>query len=91
MATRVQVILDEEEKELFRRRAELAGLSLSAWLRKAAREKLAFEERNPGIKTAEELRAFFSACDARERGKEPDWEEHLSVIEDSIRGGGPNT
>lgn len=33
--------------------------------------------------TVEELRAFFSACDCREEGREPDWQDHLAVIEAS--------
>ncbi len=38
--TRIQVLLDEAEREEFRRQAEREGVSLSAWLRRAARERL---------------------------------------------------
>jgi hypothetical protein len=31
----------------------------------------------------EDLDALFAACDAREEGTEPDWEEHLAMIERS--------
>ena len=41
MATRVQVILDEAEREAFRAIAEQEGLSLSAWLRQAGKDRLA--------------------------------------------------
>ena len=37
--------------------------------------------------TIVELRAFFSACDRREEGREPDWQDHLAVIEASKRSG----
>ena len=37
--------------------------------------------------TVEELEEFFKACDAMEGpGREPDWEEHLRVIDRSRRG-----
>jgi hypothetical protein len=35
----------------------------------------------------EELRSFFSECDRRETGTEPDWEQHVRVIERSRRSG----
>ena len=59
--TRIHVPLDEAEKERFRRQAEREGKSLAAWLRDAAREKLAAAERRPAIETVEELRAFFAS------------------------------
>ena len=79
--------LDEAEKERFRRQAEREGKSLAAWLRDAAREKLAAAERRPAIETVEELRAFFASCTSREKRREPDWDEHRRVIERSIRSG----
>jgi hypothetical protein len=91
MASRVQVILDEEERELFREAAAREGIPLSAWLREAGRERLAVQERRRQVTTAKDLRAFFAACDKREKGVEPDWEEHRSVIERSIRSGRSDT
>jgi hypothetical protein len=90
MATRIQVVLDEAEREAFRRQAELEGLSLSAWLRQAGREKL-HAHRPSAITTEAELRAFFEACDQREQGREPDWEEHLAVMERSRTAGAAET
>lgn len=87
MATRVQVILDEQEKEVFQRQARREGLSLSAWLRRAGEARLKLKATPPRIETLDELRAFFSACNAREEGQEPDWEEHRAVLEASIRSG----
>jgi len=85
--TRIHVPLDEAEKERFREQAEREGKSLAAWLREAARDKLAAAERQPAIETVDELRAFFAACTARETRQEPEWEEHRRVIEGSIRSG----
>ncbi len=85
--TRIHVPLDEAEKERFRQHAEREGKSLAAWLRDAARDKIAAAQRNPAIDTLDELRGFFAACTARETRAEPEWEEHRRVIEGSIRSG----
>jgi hypothetical protein len=74
--------MDEIEREAFRRAAANDGLSLSDWLRRAARERLEQREA-PALSSAEDLRAFFEACDRREQGVEPDWQEHRAVIEES--------
>jgi hypothetical protein len=79
---RIHIVVDENEKLRFRTRAEREGKSLSAWLRDAAREKLA-EESQVRLETVEELRDFFFACNRRETGTEPDWEQHVRVIKTS--------
>ncbi len=84
---RIQVPIDESERERFRQQAEREGKSLAAWLRQAGREKLVAAERARPLDTLEELQAFFAECDGRESGSEPDWEEHRRVIETSIRSG----
>jgi hypothetical protein len=91
MAIRVQVILPEPDWELFRRQAAREGLSLSAWFREAARERLKKSHTGPSIQSVEDLRAFFEACDERELGQEPDWDEHLEVISRSKRTGDSGT
>ena len=91
MATRIHIILDEAEKERFRRQAELEGKSLAAWLRDAAREKLADDERRTQLDSVEALRAFFSECDRRETEAEPDWDEQRKLIERSARSGASDT
>ena len=91
MAIRVQVILPEQDWDLFRRQAAVEGLSLSAWFREAARERLKKSYTGPIIHSVEDLRAFFKACDEREPGQEPDWDEHLEVIRRSIRTGDSGT
>ncbi len=85
--TRIHILLDESEKERYRRQAERVGMSLGAWLRQAARDKLAVEERRTQINTLQELRALFETCDVREGASEPDWNEHRRVIEASRRSG----
>ena len=84
---RIQVLLDPGERERFRRLAREHGLSLSAWLRNAALKQAAAEDQMPKLRSVGELRAFFAQCDARESGREPDWEEHLAVIDTSRRDG----
>lgn len=91
MNRRIHIILDEAEKERFRRQAEREGKSLAAWLREAARERFAASREDVELRTLEELRAFFDACDRRETGPEPDWEEHRKVIERSRGSGATDT
>jgi hypothetical protein len=85
--SRIHIILDESDKERFRQRAAKEGKSLAEWIRLAAREKLTAAEQTERLDTAEDLRAFFAACAARETGREPDWEEHRRVIDASRRSG----
>ena len=88
MSTRIHLVLGKDEKARLERAARREGMTLSAWLRKAAREKLEGAE-PPALSTVEELTAFFQECDEREEGREPDWEAHRQVIETSKRQGLP--
>lgn len=89
MGSRIQVILDEAEREAFRRQAEREGQSLSAWLRDAGRRRLA-EAATPEIRTVADLRRFFAALPDRECDEaEPDWEQHREVIDSSRARGRP--
>ncbi len=91
MAVRVQVVLGEDERELFRRQAAAEGLSLSAWLRQAGRDRLSAERKAAMLDSVQALRAFFEECDQREEGWEPDWQEHLDVMAQSRGQGLPET
>lgn len=91
MKRRIHLILEEAEKECYRQRAEAEGKSLAAWLREAAREKLASGAERASLHSVEELQAFFAACDDRETRPEPDWEDHRRVIERSARSGASET
>lgn len=91
MPVRVQVILDESERERFRREAQREGLSLSAWMRRAAQERLAAGASSRLLRNVDDLDAFFDECDAREQGREPDWDQHRKVIERSRGSGAADT
>jgi hypothetical protein len=88
MATRIQVVVDEVEREAFRAQAEREGVSLSAWLREAGRRRL--EAERPRLDTVEKLQAFFDSLPDQE-GVEPDWEDHKRVIEQSMASGQSGT
>ncbi|MGH7572191.1 MAG: hypothetical protein ACREMK_10150 [Gemmatimonadota bacterium] len=62
-------------------------------MRDAARDKLEAEPDRMELDTREKLSAFFERCDALEegRGPEPEWDEHLQVIEASRRSGVTDT
>lgn len=84
---RVQVLLSEEEREALRRQAEREGQSLSGWIREAAVGKL--ESLDRALASGDELKEFFAERQDRERGREPDWEDHLEVIGRSRLGDPP--
>ena len=86
MDTRIHILVREADKIRYGRQAEREGKSLGAWLREAAEEKLAATE-VCRFEDPEELQGFFRACDAREEGAEPDWDQHRKVIESSRRAG----
>ncbi len=87
MAERIHLVLDGAEKERYRQLAVRAGQSLSEWLREAAQEKAAAAGAAPALDSAEALGSFFAACDAREPGREPDWEVQRELIEASLARG----
>lgn len=90
MSIRVQVVMDVVEREVFRRAAAREGLSLSDWLRRAARERLQAAGQSP-LRSADDLRMFFDECRQRERGVEPEWAQHRAVMEESRAAGRPGT
>ena len=89
MTTRIHLMLAEEEKALLECAARREGMTLSAWLREAAREKL-MDSGPPSLATASELTSFFADCDRREVGREPDWDVHRKVIDASKGAGAPD-
>ncbi|MDD5307315.1 MAG: hypothetical protein PHU25_08335 [Deltaproteobacteria bacterium] len=88
MASRIQVVLQGVERERFREEAKKAGMSLSAWMAAAAREKMGEIATARAIDSAKALKRFFAECDSREQAPEPSWDEHLRVIERSRGAGG---
>ncbi len=91
MAKRIQVVLNEEEREHFRESARREGMSLSAWMRQAAIERIERLRARREFDNTEQLAAFFAECDQGEVDAEPSWSEHRKVIERSIRSGGSDT
>ena len=89
---RVQLLIPDEDRDRFVHQARQEGLTLSAWLRTAARQRLAAQQRPHAFESADELGEFFQRCDEPEgSGAEPDWDEHLTVIEESRRRGASST
>lgn len=88
---RVQVIVDEMEREAFRRVAEQEGKSLSTWLREGALERLEARKTETSIDSVAALMKFFKACRLREKEREPDWDAHLRVMEESRERGRSRT
>lgn len=89
---RVQLIIPDEDRDRFVHQARKEGLTFSAWLRVAARERLDAQERAQRFESPDDLRSFFEECDARrEPGVEPDWEDQKRAIEESRLQGLPGT
>lgn len=85
---RVQLLIPDEDHVRFAHQARTEGMSLSAWLRAAATERLDRRSLTDRFESRSDVESFFSACDAREgSGREPDWEHHLAVITESRRRG----
>lgn len=77
---RIQVIVDGADKERIARRAHIEGLSMSAWIRRAALREL--DAQHPGGR-AQRIKAIFAASDAlASEGPEPDWEESKRLLEE---------
>ena len=63
-------------------------MTLSAWLRAAARERLQSRQRADRFTSPAAVESFFLTCDTLEGPeREPDWDEHLNVIDESRRRG----
>ena len=81
---RVQLVIPDEDRDRFVHQARSEGMTLSAWLRAAARRRLEEQQQSHPFESPADLEEFFSACDALEGpGREPDWQEHLAVIDES--------
>lgn len=93
----VQLEITDTELAMFEEQARCEGLSLEDWLWAAAHDRLAHKpkfDRKPRPKRSsqEPIREFLeriSGQDGPER--EPDWEEHLRVIDRGIWRGATET
>jgi hypothetical protein len=78
---RIQLVMPDEDRDLFVHEARKEGVSLSEWLRLAARERVERRREQARFASREELYAFFGRCDRVEsEGVEPDWESHLATM-----------
>ena len=83
---RIQLVIPDEGHDRFVHQARREGLTLSAWLRAAARERLDARQRSELFKSPADMEKFFMACDTLEGPEvEPEWDEHLSAITESRR------
>ena len=93
MAVRVQVILQQDEKARIEREARRVCVSLSAWIRRAATDRVRSRAARDDLRDQNRLRAFFRDCAARQKreGREPDWEQHKAVLARSMVSGSSGT
>ena len=85
---RVQLVMADEDKERFVDQARREGMSLSAWMRAAARDRLEARRRVKLFESPEDVRQFFLSCAALDGPEmEPDWSEHLRVMNESRAAG----
>lgn len=78
---RVQLVLSDEDRDRSSHQARSEGMTLSAWLRAAARERLEERQQIVPFESPAEIEGFFRTCDTLEGPEiEPDWHEHLAVI-----------
>lgn len=89
---RIQLVIPDEDRDSFVHQARREGMSLSEWLRTAARDRLENRQRSDPLESSADLDAFFRACDELEGPRvEPDWEEHLMVVNESHERGAPKS
>ena len=81
---RVQLVIPDEDRDRFIHQARREGMSLSAWMRAAAHQRLQQHQRNRPFESTADVEEFFKACDSLDGpDREPEWEEHLALIDES--------
>ena len=89
---RVQLVMPDDDRERFVDQARREGMSLSAWLRAAARERLEARQSVKLFETPQDVEEFFRSCAALDGPEtEPDWSEHLRVMSESRGRGAAGT
>ena len=89
---RVQLVMPDGDRLLFMEEARKEGMSLSAWLRAAGRQRMEAQRKTGRFRSVEEFDAFIRqvhAIHGPNPGPEPDWEEHKQVINASRTRGLP--
>ena len=85
---RVQLVMPDADRDRFVDQARREGMSLSAWIRAAARERLETRQRVKLFKSPEDVKQFFRSCAVLDGSEtEPDWSEHLRVMNESRAAG----
>ena len=85
-------MIPDEDRDRFVSQARQANMTLSAWLRAAARRRLERQQRSEPFEAPEDVDAFFRWCDTLEDlASEPDWSEQREVIAASRRRGTSGT
>lgn len=89
---RVQLVIPDEDRDRYVHQARREGLTLSAWLRTAAQQRLRQQQRVSHFEGTADLEEFFAECDALDGpAREPDWGEHIAMIDESRRRGAAGT
>jgi len=92
---RVQLVIPDQDRDRFVQQARSEGMTFSAWLRAAAHARLQERRRSrrsKGFETPEQWEEFFKKCDSLPGPEtEPDWEDHLRVINESRLSGSTGT
>ena len=85
---RVHLLIPDDDRDRFAHQAQREGISLNAWLIAAAWQRLTQKLGSVPFESAKDLQRFFRECDAIEGPKlEPNWEEHLEMINESRKDG----
>lgn len=89
---RVQLIMPDKDRDRFVHQARSEGMTLSAWLREAAHQRLGRQQESRPFETGKDLRDFFRQCDElKGPPTEPEWEQQLQVIGQSRGRGASGT
>ena len=86
------MLIPDEDRDRFVHQARREEMTLSAWMRTAARQRLEEQQRSKPFQSPAEVEAFFQRCDALEGTEtETEWKQHLGVMDDSRKRGAANT
>ncbi len=89
---RVQLVIPDQDRDRFAQQARREGMTFSAWLRVAAHDRLEESQRSQRFESPEQWEEFFKMCDSLPGPEtEPDWEDHLRVINESRLSGSTGT
>lgn len=81
---RVQLVMPDADRDRFVDQARREGMSLSAWIRAAAQERLETRRRVKVFESPDDVKEFFQQCASLDGPEtEPEWSEHLQVMNES--------